>query len=63
MAWMANVDVNKTALQQAGYDESFYRMWRFFLLGAAGGFRAHRNHLWQIVYSKRGVDGGYQSIR
>jgi len=63
MAWMANVDANKTALQQAGYDEAFYRMWRFFLLGAAGGFRAHRNHLWQIVYSKRGVDGGYRSVR
>ncbi|HHJ35621.1 MAG TPA: cyclopropane fatty acyl phospholipid synthase [Gammaproteobacteria bacterium] len=63
MAWMANVDAHKKELQQLGYDEPFYRMWRFFLLGAAGGFRSHRNHLWQIVYSKKGVDGGYQSIR
>lgn len=63
MAWMTNVDANKTALKQTGYDEPFYRMWRFFLLGAAGGFRSHRNHLWQIVYSKRGIDNGYQSIR
>lgn len=63
LAWMANVDANKPALQQAGYDETFYRMWRYFLLSFVGSFRAHRNHLWQIVYSKRGVVGGYESIR
>jgi len=63
LAWMANVDACKTTLQEAGYDENFYRMWRFFLLGAAGGFRSHRNHLWQIVYSKNAIDGGYQSVR
>jgi hypothetical protein len=25
----------------------------------AGSFRARRNQLWQVVYSKRGVPGGY----
>jgi cyclopropane-fatty-acyl-phospholipid synthase len=63
MAWMENVDANQAELQQLGYDQNFYRMWRFFLLSSAGGFRAHRNHLWQIVYSKKGIAGGYQSIR
>jgi cyclopropane-fatty-acyl-phospholipid synthase len=38
-------------------------MWRYYLLGAAGSDRARRNQLWQIVYSKKGLDGGYESIR
>jgi cyclopropane-fatty-acyl-phospholipid synthase len=62
-AWMANVNDHRAELRQLGYDERFYRMWRFFLLSSAGAFRARRNHLWQIVYSKSGLDGGYQGIR
>jgi cyclopropane-fatty-acyl-phospholipid synthase len=43
---------------------SFYRMWRYYLLSFAGCFRAgNRNQLWQLVLSKRGVPGGYTSIR
>jgi cyclopropane-fatty-acyl-phospholipid synthase len=38
-------------------------MWRYFLLSSAGSARARRNQLWQIVYSKRGLDGGYESVR
>jgi len=45
------------------YDERFYRMWTYYLLVAAGMFRARRNQLWQIVLSKKGVVGGYNSIR
>jgi cyclopropane-fatty-acyl-phospholipid synthase len=42
----------------------FYRMWRYYLLAMAGGFRAgDRNQLWQLVLSRRGVQGGYRSIR
>ena len=63
MAWMANVDSHRDEITALGYDERFYRMWRYFLLGAAGSDRARRNQLWQIVYSKHGLDGGYQSIR
>ena len=63
MAWMANVDKHRRELENLGYDERFYRMWRYYLLGAAGSDRARRNQLWQIVYSKKGLDGGYQSIR
>jgi cyclopropane-fatty-acyl-phospholipid synthase len=33
------------------------------LLTAAGGFRARRNQVWQIVLSPRGVPGGYRSAR
>jgi cyclopropane-fatty-acyl-phospholipid synthase len=63
MAWMANVDKHRKELENLGYDERFYRMWRYYLLGAAGSDRARRNQLWQIVYSKKGLDGGYESIR
>jgi cyclopropane-fatty-acyl-phospholipid synthase len=38
-------------------------MWRYFLLTAAGTFTARRSHLWQVVYSKKGIEGGYEAIR
>ena len=62
-AWMDNIDRHRAELESLGYDERFYRMWRYWLLTAAGSDRARRNHLWQIVFSKNGVDGGYASIR
>ena len=63
MAWMHNIDDHRQELERLGYDERFYRMWRFFLLSSAGSARARRNQLWQIVYSKKGLDGGYNAIR
>ncbi len=63
MAWMANVDSHREELRGLGYDDRFYRMWRYFLLSSAGSARARRNQLWQIVYSRHGLDGGYHSIR
>ena len=45
------------------HDERFYRMWKYYLLSCAGVFRARKNQLWQIVLSKKGVQGGYKSIR
>ncbi len=63
MAWMSNVDNHRDEIRSLGYDERFYRMWRYYLLGAAGSDRARRNQLWQIVFSKKGLDNGYQSIR
>ncbi len=63
MAWMANVDRHRGELAARGYDERFYRMWRYFLLSSAGAFRARRNHLWQIVLTKPGYSGVYRSIR
>lgn len=41
----------------------FYRMWKFYLLSMAGTFRARHTNLWQIVFSPRGVPGGYRSVR
>lgn len=45
------------------YGERFRRMWEYYLLSCAGGFRARAMQLWQIVLSKQGVAGGYTSLR
>ena len=64
MAWFHNFDKAWPKLKATGkYNERFYRMWKYYLLSMAGAFRARRNQLWQIVLSKNGVKGGYESIR
>jgi len=62
MAWHKNFEENWSRIK-SNYDERFYRMWRYYLLCCAGAFRARSNQLWQIVLSKGGVPGGYESIR
>lgn len=62
MAWYRNVEDAWSGLQ-GKYSERFHRMWRFYLLTCAATFRSRRNQLWQIVFSKEGVPGGYVSIR
>jgi cyclopropane-fatty-acyl-phospholipid synthase len=62
MAWHANVEARWDTLK-GRYDERFHRMWSYYLLSCAGSFRARMNQLWQIVFSKNGVQGGYASIR
>ncbi len=62
-AWYENFHRNWQGNLDRNYDERFYRMWKYFLMSSSGSFRARRNHLWQIVFSKRGVPGGYQSVR
>lgn len=62
MAWYANFERSWDSIKK-NYDDRFFRMWKYFLLSTAGSFRARRNQLWQIVFSKRGVIGGYQSYR
>lgn len=62
MSWFNNFNNSWDKLKEK-YDERFYRMWKYYLLSCAGSFRARRNQLWQIVLSKNGVLGGYQSVR
>ncbi len=62
MAWYHNFIENWHRIQNA-YNQRFYRMWTYYLLSCAGTFRARRNQLWQIVFSKNGLKGGYSSIR
>ncbi|MFC1980296.1 cyclopropane fatty acyl phospholipid synthase [Chloroflexota bacterium] len=62
MAWYCNFENNWPKIS-SNYDERFFRLWKYYLLSCAGSFRARRNQLWQIVLSKTGIPGGYQSIR
>ncbi len=61
-AWFENFDRAWPQLK-ARYSEKFYRMWKFYLLSCAAQFHTRDLQLWQIVYAKRGVPGGYVSIR
>jgi cyclopropane-fatty-acyl-phospholipid synthase len=51
MAWWHKFDRAWPSLQPK-YGDRFYRMWKYYLLGCAGGFRARRLQLWQLVLSK-----------
>lgn len=62
MAWDSNFRKGWDSLKSQ-FDERFYRMWRYYLLVAAGTFRARSTQLWQIVYSGEGVRDGYKSVR
>lgn len=62
LAWHQNFLRAWPKLSQR-YPERFKRMWEYYLLSCAGSFRARKNQLWQIVLSKKGVPGGYQSLR
>lgn len=61
MAWHSNFSSAKPLLLER-YGDRFCRMWRYYLLTCAGAFRARCTQLWQIVYSKHGVPGGYLRI-
>jgi cyclopropane-fatty-acyl-phospholipid synthase len=54
MAWYTNFEAAWPELKKK-YDERFRRMWRFYLLGSAGGFRARANQLWQVVMTHPGT--------
>ena len=58
MAWFERFNRGWDQLKDR-YDERFYRMWKLYLQGCAGGFRASRMRVWQLVFSKGGIPGGY----
>jgi cyclopropane-fatty-acyl-phospholipid synthase len=62
MAWESNFRNGWAEIRKESdrYDERFYRMWRYYLLGCAGSFRARHNQLWQWVLSPDGLTGGYR---
>ncbi|MEM9493229.1 MAG: class I SAM-dependent methyltransferase, partial [Myxococcota bacterium] len=55
MAWHENFEAAWPELKSR-YDERFYRMWRFYLLSCAAGFRTRRTHLYQIVFTRIGTE-------
>jgi cyclopropane-fatty-acyl-phospholipid synthase len=54
MAWHANFEKAWPDLKEK-YGERFYRMWRYYLLTSAGGFRSRNQQLWQIVFTRMGT--------
>ncbi len=62
-AWHTNFNNNWDKIKK-DYDERFKRMWNYYLVSMAAGFRVGKKfQLWQIVFSKNGVEGGYESVR
>ncbi len=62
LAWERNFSRSWERFRPA-YGERFGKMWRFYLLSCAGAFRARSLELYQFVFSKGGVPGGYESVR
>ena len=61
LAWHKNI--NDSWQHLPAYDESFRRMWNYYLMAAAGSFRAGHNQLWQLVLSKHGLNFRYDAAR
>ncbi len=61
-AWQDNLNSNWQQVSDQ-YDERFKRMFNYFLMYFAGGFRAKYIQLWQIVFSKNLRQQDYRSIR
>jgi len=62
MAWHRNFERHWPEFEDS-LGERFRRMWRYYLFSCAGSFRARSLHLWQMVFSPRGVAGGYVPVR
>ncbi|HEX6930365.1 MAG TPA: cyclopropane fatty acyl phospholipid synthase [Gammaproteobacteria bacterium] len=62
LAWHDNFE-SRCAKLPPVYDERFQRMWRYYLLSCAAGFRTRHLQLWQVVLSVQGVPGGYIAPR
>ena len=53
MAWHRRFEAAWPSLRDR-YGERFRRMWNFYLLSCAGGFRARNTQLWQFVLTRLG---------
>ena len=61
-AWDVNFQGAWPSLRDK-YGEPFRRMWLYYLNGCEALFAARMVQLYQIVYSKGGVEGGYEAVR
>lgn len=59
MAWFRNFDAAWPELEKH-YGDTFYRMWKYYLLSCAGAFRARGMQVWQLVLAAHGAIGGYR---
>jgi cyclopropane-fatty-acyl-phospholipid synthase len=54
LAWHRNFEKAWPSLREK-YGDRFYRMWRYYLLSSAGGFRSRNQQLWQVVMTRPGT--------
>ncbi|PKN97303.1 MAG: cyclopropane-fatty-acyl-phospholipid synthase [Chloroflexi bacterium HGW-Chloroflexi-4] len=54
LAWYRNFEKAWPKLKEK-YGSRFYRMWKYYLLSSAGGFRARSQQLWQMVFTQFGT--------
>ncbi len=54
MAWHANFNNAWPQLKEK-YSDRFRRMWNYYLLSSAGGFRSRSQQLWQVVLTRVGT--------
>ncbi|GAB2981419.1 cyclopropane fatty acyl phospholipid synthase [Mucilaginibacter puniceus] len=62
MEWRKQFKQSWPALKTK-YGDTFYRMWDYYLCCSAASFRAKKNQLWQIVFSKPGNHNVYTPVR
>ena len=62
VAWNENFQA-KWPRSNTPEDERFRRMWEYYLLCCAGGFRSRAIQVWQFVLSTKGVPEGYETQR
>jgi cyclopropane-fatty-acyl-phospholipid synthase len=61
-AWYDNFEHNWKK-DRTPEEERFFRLWKYYLLSCAGGFRSKVLQVWQFVLSTKGVPGGYITQR
>ncbi|WP_046155424.1 cyclopropane fatty acyl phospholipid synthase [Chromobacterium vaccinii] len=62
MAWLQRFQQVWPQLT-AHYPSRFYRMFTYYLNACAGAFRARDLQLWQVLFSREGVEGGLRGAR
>ena len=62
MAWYHNFIKNWHMIKDK-YGNTFYRLWRYYLLFAAASHRTRGAQLWQLVLSKNAMGTSYISER
>ncbi len=62
MAWYARFLAAWPSLS-GNYSDRFFRMFTYYLNACAGAFRARNIHLWQVLFSPQGVEGGIRVPR
>ena len=61
MEWYRNI--NQRWQEIPHYDERFRRMWNYYLLSSAAGFRARNIQLLQVVFRRMHAEGRYEAVR